>query len=61
MALDLFSRRPMRHVDLDEDLLHGLVPGPPGCLAGDDPAPLLKVHRHAAASHRLTARLTAAN
>lgn len=44
MALDLFSRRPMRHVDFDENLLHSLVPGAPGRLAGDHTAPLLKVH-----------------
>lgn len=60
-TLDFFTGRPMRHIDFDEDLLHGLVPGPPGGLAGDNTALLLEVHRHAAASHRLTARLTSAN
>ena len=60
-TLDFFPGRPVRHVDLDEHLLHGLVPGAPGGLAGDHTAPLLEVHRHAAASHRLTARLTSAN
>lgn len=61
MALDFFGRRPMRHVHFYEDLLHGLVPGAPGGLAGHDAAPLLEVNRHAAASHRLTGRLTSAN
>ncbi|XP_035859149.1 gamma-aminobutyric acid receptor subunit alpha-6a isoform X1 [Sander lucioperca] len=51
MALDLFTRRPMRHIDFDKNFLHGLIPGAPGRLAGDNAAPLLEVHRHAAASH----------
>lgn len=54
MALDLFGRRPVRHVDFDEDLLHGLVPGPPGGLAGDDTASFLEVNRHASANVSLT-------
>lgn len=55
LALDLFARCSVRHVDLDEDLLHGLVPAAPGGLAGDHPAPLLEVHWHAAVP--LAARL----
>lgn len=61
MALDFFSRRPVRDIDFDKNLLHGLVPGAPRCFAGHDTAPLFEVHRHAAASHRLTGRLASAN
>uniref|UniRef100_A0A8C6LHY9 Gamma-aminobutyric acid type A receptor subunit alpha6a n=1 Tax=Nothobranchius furzeri TaxID=105023 RepID=A0A8C6LHY9_NOTFU len=54
MALHLLSRGSLRHGDFDVDLLHGLVPGAPGGLAGDDAAPLLKVYRHGETSHRPT-------
>lgn len=53
LALDLFGRRPLRHVDFNEHLLHGLVPGAPGGPAGDHPAPLFEVRRHEAAASRL--------
>lgn len=62
LTLDLFGSRPVRHVDFDEDLLHGLVPGAPRRLAGDDAAPLLEVHGHGgAAARRLTGRLSSAD
>lgn len=54
-ALDFFGGRPVRHINFDKNLLHGLVPGSPGRLAGDNTAPLLKVHRHAAVLLWLTA------
>lgn len=44
MALDLFGGGSVRHIDFDEDLLHGLVPGTPGGLTRDHTAPLLEVH-----------------
>lgn len=55
LALDLFGRRPLRHVDFNEHLLHGLVPGAPGGPAGDHPAPLFEVRRHEAAAAASTA------
>lgn len=58
LALDLFGRSPVRHIDFDENLLHSLVPGAPGCLARDHATPLLKVHWHAAESPRRTGQLT---
>lgn len=56
-ALDFLGRRAVRHIDFDKNLLYGLVPGSPGCLAGDNTALLLKVHRHGAVSLRLTAKI----
>lgn len=61
VTLDLFSSGPVRHVDFNEDLIHGLVPRAPWRLAGDDTAPLLEVYRHATAARRLTDRLTSAD
>lgn len=52
MALDLFGGGSVRDIDFDEDLLHGLVPGTPGGLTGNNTAPLLEVHWHAAVSDR---------
>lgn len=57
MTLDFLTGRPIGHIDFDENLLHGLVPGAPRRLAGDNAAALLEVHRHAAAPRRLTGRL----
>lgn len=58
LALDLFGGSPVRHIDFDENLLHSLVPGAPGCLARDHATPLLKMHWHAAESPRRTGQLT---
>ncbi|ETE67231.1 hypothetical protein L345_06987, partial [Ophiophagus hannah] len=37
---------PLRHVHLDEDLFHGLVPASPRSGAGHEPAPLFERRRH---------------